>query len=40
MGRGDITTKKSKVFRVSHGKTRPKKKQNAKKNNFFPAKFA
>ena len=31
MGRGDKKTKKGKIFRGSHGKTRPKKKQNPKK---------
>ncbi|MEN8232163.1 MAG: 30S ribosomal protein THX [Thermodesulfobacteriota bacterium] len=36
MGRGDKKTKKNIVFRGSHGKIRPKKKQNAKKTTFSP----
>jgi ribosomal small subunit protein bTHX len=31
MGKGDKKTTKGKIFRKSHGKTRPKKKQKAKK---------
>ena len=31
MGRGDKKTKKGKIARGSHGKTRPKKKQTEKK---------
>lgn len=31
MGKGDKKTKKGKIFRGSHGKTRPKKKNQAKK---------
>jgi len=30
MGKGDKKTKKGKIFRGSHGKTRPKKKSKAK----------
>ena len=31
MGKGDKKSKKGKIFRGSHGKTRPKKKQKEKK---------
>jgi 30S ribosomal protein S31 len=31
MGKGDIKTKKGKICRGTHGKTRPKKKQKEKK---------
>jgi ribosomal small subunit protein bTHX len=31
MGKGDKKTTKGKIFRKSHGKTRPKKKQKEKK---------
>ena len=31
MGKGDKKTKKGKIFRGSHGKTRPKKKNQKKK---------
>lgn len=31
MGKGDKKTKKGKIFRGSHGKTRPKKKDKVKK---------
>lgn len=31
MGKGDMRTRRGKIFRGSHGKTRPKGKKNSKK---------